>query len=198
MLYSWYSALAKLFSRLTLYIPPFSKHRAAQIAIMDQIYGSAALTIVVPNANHAASGPPGLRVGTQDFGQTVEQVSSCLIPAVELPHTIGAVTKAPWSNRGWTYQERLLSKRLPICADETVFGQCKSLLTGGDVALADKDESTTWWQGLRSNNDRVRPSESTQHTRRFRMQGDELFDDSIGASHGLGRLTSCGVCPRTV
>jgi hypothetical protein len=162
-----------------LCIPPFSKHRAAQIAIMDQIYGSAALTIVAPHASHAASGLPGLRIGTRDFGQTTEQVGSSLILAVELPHTMDAVTKAPWNNRGWTYQERLLSKRLLIFADETVFGQCKSLLTTDDTALADKNESTAWWPGLRLNDDRLRPSEGTQHTRRFRMQGDELFDDSF-------------------
>ena len=109
----------------------------------------------------------------------VEPVSSGLILSVELPHTIDSVTKAPWNNRGWTYQERLISKRLLICADETVFGQCKSLLTGDDAALVDKNESTAWWQGLRSNDDCVWPSESTQHTRCLRMQGDELFDGSF-------------------
>jgi hypothetical protein len=161
-----------------LCIPPSSKHRAAQIAFMDQIYGSAVLTIVAANGDNLESGLSGFRRGTRVSDHIVEQVGPSLALAVDLPHTIDAVTKAPWNNRGWTYQERLLSKRLVLFADETIFWQCKSLLAGEDVVLADKNESRIWWQGLKSSVDRMPSSESAQYSRQFVMQGDELFDDS--------------------
>lgn len=155
-----------------LCIPPNSRHRAAQIAFMDQIYGSAALTVVAANGNNADSGLSGFR--------PVDQiVDLSLAPAVELPNTSDAVTKAPWNNRGWTYQERLLSKRLLIFADETVLCQSKSSFSAGEgVVLADKNESRVLWQGLKLSVDHATTSEGTPRICQFRMQGDELFDDS--------------------
>jgi Heterokaryon incompatibility protein (HET) len=104
-----------------LCMPPSAKHRAGQIAFMDQIYGSAAPAIVAANGDSANCGLSGVRSGTRALDQIVEQVGPSLALAVELPHTIDAVTKAPWNNQGWTYQERLLSKRLLTFANETIF-----------------------------------------------------------------------------
>jgi hypothetical protein len=160
-----------------LCMPPSSKHRAAQIAFMDQICGSAVLTIIAPNEDHRGSGFSGIRWCSREPDQIAEQVGPSLTLAIELPHTIDVVTKAPWNNRGWTYQERLLSKRLLIFTDEAIFSQCKSVLTDEDV-LADENESKISWPGSELSLDRMTSTESAQYMRQFRMQGDELFDDS--------------------
>jgi hypothetical protein len=161
-----------------LCMPPSFKHRAAQIAFMDQIYGSAVLTIIAANGDHGDSGLSGIRRRSRAVDQIAEQVGPSLTLAVEMPHTIDVITKAPWNNRGWTYQERLLSKRLLIFTDETIFSQCKSVLAGEDLVLADKNESKISWPGLELSLDCTTSTESAQYIDQFRMQGDELFDDS--------------------
>jgi hypothetical protein len=160
-----------------LCIPPSAKHRAAQIAIMDQIYSSAVVTIVTAYGDRADCELSGVRPGNRELDQLQEQVGPSLTLAVELPKAVNAITKAPWNNQGWTYHERLLSKRLLIFTDPTNFGQCKSLMVGEDLVLPTRDESSIWWQSLKLSRDLVPSGQNTQSTPQLTMHGDELLDD---------------------
>jgi hypothetical protein len=161
-----------------LCIPPSAKHRAAQIAIMDHIYSSAVVTIVFVSGDSADCALSGVRPGNRALGELLEHVGPGLPLVVELPHAINAITKAPWNNQGWTYQERLLSKRLLIFTDQTIFWPCKPRMADQDLVLPNSNGSSIWWQSLKLSRDSVPLSQSTQSTPQLRMQGDELLDDN--------------------
>lgn len=99
---------------------------------MDAIYSSATLTIVAGSGDSAFSGIPGL--SRPRSAQVVEMVDdvrlglalSTYIEMEEDPYL-------RWNQRGWTLQEKILSKRLLICTEEQVYYQCSN---------------TAWWEDL--------------------------------------------------
>lgn len=108
-----------------------SKH--GQISHMDKIYQSAALTIVAALNDRRGSGLPGFR-GRPRNGSVWDQVGwfGSVWPFTGLetrysPTVMeGLVESSLWNRRGWTFQERLMSRRcLFITRTEVVF-QCRS------------------------------------------------------------------------
>ncbi|KAF7503741.1 hypothetical protein GJ744_003324 [Endocarpon pusillum] len=101
-----------------------SKHR--QIAQMDKIYYFAMLTVVAFAGHDANRGLPGLSPSSRKKRQHVEEVQGLKL-CVPLPNHLatGEENSARWSTRGWTYQERRLSRRI-LCFSETqVSFQCQ-------------------------------------------------------------------------
>ncbi|KAI9857101.1 MAG: hypothetical protein M1813_008592 [Trichoglossum hirsutum] len=110
---------------------PAEKHD--QIAHMDLIYGSADLTIVDAAGARADTGLAGLSLGLLNDRQNFETVKGLQL-ALTLPSFVGVVDYgSPWNTRGWTYQERLLSKRALIFSREQAYFLCSSAVWCEDV-----------------------------------------------------------------
>jgi hypothetical protein len=92
-----------------------------QIANMDLIYNCATLTIVAAGGRNSAFGlhgisrsrflQPSITIGEYDI------VSALSNPVRDVKYSI-------WMNRGWTYQEALLSKRRLIFTEKQVYFEC--------------------------------------------------------------------------
>ncbi|KAL2060482.1 hypothetical protein VTL71DRAFT_9513 [Oculimacula yallundae] len=100
--------------------------KMAEIAIMDQIYENAILTIVDAAGDHDDYGlvfcgttplrrrekQPVARVGSRTYTWTSLRVAS-------------VVNSSPWVTRGWTFQEGLLSTRCLFFTKKQVYFVCK-------------------------------------------------------------------------
>jgi hypothetical protein len=94
-----------------------SKHR--QIVQMDKIYYFATMTVVAFAGNDANRGLPGLGPSSRKHSQHVEEVQGLKLTVPLANHLATGVDNAAlWSTRGWTYQERRLSRRI-LCFSET-------------------------------------------------------------------------------
>jgi hypothetical protein len=72
------------------------------IPLMDSIYGNGFLTIVAGSGSDANAGLPGIRKGSRDRFQAVEEV----MPGFRMmapKHVFDAVNQSIWESRGWTY-----------------------------------------------------------------------------------------------
>ncbi|PSN66923.1 HET-domain-containing protein [Corynespora cassiicola Philippines] len=100
--------------------------KAHQIGQMDRIYSSAILTIVAATGKDANQGLPGLS-GKDRFPFQIEQSTGpYMLRTIFLNDKAhGIIETSPWSERGWTYQERLLSKRLLFFTNHQVYFQCR-------------------------------------------------------------------------
>lgn len=94
-------------------------NKSCQIANMDRIYSCASLIIVStdPDPSH---GIPGFRQTSRSSKQAV-----CTFPEVQLVSALPVLSQALWSSvwdgRGWTLQEKVLSKRLLIFTEFQTF-----------------------------------------------------------------------------
>jgi hypothetical protein len=106
-----------------------------QIGHMDQIYGLADFTIVAAAGDNADAGLPGVRPGSrlvrQESGTIQDMRLITALPA-KIP-----VDWSKWNDRGWTFQERLLSRRCIIFTDHQVYFQCKKRNWSEDTHIDD-------------------------------------------------------------
>jgi hypothetical protein len=100
--------------------------KLTEISRMDDIYGGAALTIVAVSGDRASAGLPGMghtpRVNTQHLLEIDGLVLSNRIPGAPK-----LIEESIWNSRAWTYQERLLSRRLLSFTDRQVFFTCRQM-----------------------------------------------------------------------
>lgn len=106
--------------------------KMTQLTAMDRVYTQAALTIVAAGGDNANVGLPGLSPGSRNLTQAVAYCSSDLeLVALQLDCQV-AVETTRWNTRGWTYQERLLSRRYLFFVNNTVYFQCANAVWGED------------------------------------------------------------------
>ena len=99
--------------------------KAAFIGQMDNVFAWALLTIIA--AGYAAAhGLPGLRLGSREFSQPYVQVGDTLAimrcVAQEEQHRLHY---SEWNQRGWTFQERNVSRRCLIFTEKQVYWKCQ-------------------------------------------------------------------------
>ncbi|KIM95325.1 hypothetical protein OIDMADRAFT_34090 [Oidiodendron maius Zn] len=113
--------------------------QAAQIQIMDQIYGGAWLTLVAGEGIDSNAGLPGVRPDSRSCQQYSKVVDGLKIhvstPLLKESLAYGNVDRLHadqkseqarrWINRGWTFQEGLLSSRCLIFTAYQVFWKCR-------------------------------------------------------------------------
>jgi len=94
---------------------------------MDQIYASAVLTIVACAGKDANAGLPRLHSSQipDDFQQQVVAPVQGLVLGNVLVDSSIAVDESTWNTRAWTYQERMLSKRLLFFSGPQMYFQCE-------------------------------------------------------------------------
>lgn len=106
--------------------------KAAQISCMDIVYGSASLVIAAAYGNNATSGLQGISgfERTTYNGLTAVDASGAITlrhksaDPLMWPFDNSKVNKSVWNTRGWTYQERSLSRRVIFFTEEKLYWRC--------------------------------------------------------------------------
>jgi len=98
--------------------------QVAQFGVMDKIYESAILTVVAAAGEDADAGLPGIQPTRRVPQQHMEEIQglqlvNCLSPLREILDT------SCWNTRGWTYQERVFSKRMLVFTKAQVYLTCQ-------------------------------------------------------------------------
>ncbi|KAF2193474.1 HET-domain-containing protein [Zopfia rhizophila CBS 207.26] len=102
------------------------KDKAEQITQMDLIYANALLTIIAAGGKDAAAGLPGLSEGTRSVKQGAVRISENWSLMQTLSQGFDAhLQNSTWNSRGWTFQERLLSRRALFFTQDQVYWMCE-------------------------------------------------------------------------
>ncbi|KAF5707639.1 hypothetical protein FGLOB1_6860 [Fusarium globosum] len=116
-----------------------------QTARMDLIYSRALFTILAACGKDSTSGLAGLPSNPRDIYQRQVKVSSSglhVTPLVTLTEE-DTLQYSSWNTRGWTFQERLLSRRSLIFTNKQVYWCCDAT-TWEEESLLDIPGSTVF------------------------------------------------------
>jgi len=102
-----------------------SEEKQIQIAQMDTIYANAEVTIIAAAGNGPSYGLPG--VSCRERKQQLSIKIGDLAIRSTLPDGRYAVEESRWNERGWTYQEAILSRRRLVFTDYQVYFQCNGM-----------------------------------------------------------------------
>jgi len=105
----------------------------AQIQIMDLIYQNAKVTIVATGES-AWAGIEGIRPNTRSVRQLQRNCGDFSL-ITGIPNLEEKLLEATWETRAWTFQEKILSRRLLIFAGGQMFFCCNSDQWSEDVDL---------------------------------------------------------------
>ena len=97
-----------------------------QFPKMGQIYGNALLTIVAADGDDASTGVFNNSNTASRVGRQCVRYSEDLGLIICPPNLNTVLKETGWATRGWTFQEALLSKRLLVFVDQTVYFSCRS------------------------------------------------------------------------
>jgi hypothetical protein len=116
------------------------------LSIMDEIYGSAFLTVIAASGKNVHAGLPGIRPGTRHRVQDIVPVWRTMTDAylnsgqhfqterhLTLMNTLrpqklrddDILSDTIWDKRAWCMQERVLSRRNLIFTDEQIYWECQ-------------------------------------------------------------------------
>lgn len=105
-----------------------------QISNMGNIYSCAILTLVAAHGNSCHAGLLGVRPGPRKSTQHTEEIQGMLL-SNELNYIHEVLGDSVWNTRGWTYQERELSKRCLIFTKNCVYFSCNQMVCKEDSGL---------------------------------------------------------------
>jgi hypothetical protein len=101
------------------------KAKHLHLSRMDAVYSAATLTIVAGSGRHADVGLPGVYGNVRISGQYVETVKGRKLAAMLPSYSdVENSRSLVWNSRGWTLQEKLLSKRVLLFTDSQVYYKC--------------------------------------------------------------------------
>ncbi|KAJ9657261.1 hypothetical protein H2201_008242 [Coniosporium apollinis] len=109
--------------------------KAALIQMMDNIYSSAVLTIVAASGGSADAGLPG--VSLPRVPQHATRINGVDLLTTG-PWFLTSQEECVWNKRGWTFQEKMLSRRLLVFDKTQCFYHCNST-TYYEDAYAESD-----------------------------------------------------------
>jgi hypothetical protein len=115
-----------------------------------------------------------------------------------LRHGAVAVLKSKWATRGWTYQERILSKRRLIFTDEQVHCECNNMHYAETIDYRPDRSNSTW---KLSNEVFLDKTPGTDHSEffsyiaEFRKRNLTYQCDSLNALSGIFRAFEKGESP---
>ncbi|KAJ8589457.1 HET-domain-containing protein [Rhizopogon salebrosus TDB-379] len=107
--------------------------QAVQIGAMELIYGNSAFTIFAVGCSSARDPLPGVRPGTRDPKQQIAKIQGLHL-ALPLPFAHKLITPSEWNERGWTYQEAMLSRRRIFFTPHQVYFECRNGLCSEEMA----------------------------------------------------------------
>ncbi|KAK3671313.1 hypothetical protein LTR78_008773 [Recurvomyces mirabilis] len=124
----------------------------AQIDQMDSVYGSALCTITAAAGTHADAGFAGVRIEVSGSGVDSRSNSSRQVVQLTAPAKNNITIIAPsqpettqplppgtstWQARAWTFQEKLLSRRLLFFSDNEMTWHCRGMIAKEDMLAQD-------------------------------------------------------------
>ncbi|MCJ1429244.1 hypothetical protein MMC29_007157 [Sticta canariensis] len=99
---------------------------------MASVYLAAVITIIAAAGDSASACLPGIQPKSRKIEQDIARVSPGL--SLVLPrHLRTDIDSSTWNTRGWTFQERLYSKRLLVFLPDGIYWQCRSVIWAEDV-----------------------------------------------------------------
>src|SRR2546421_4791973 len=102
------------------------------IGEMASVYLAAVITIIAAAGDSASAGLPGIQPKSRKIEQDIARVSPEL--SLVLPRQLRTnIDSSTWNTRGWTFQERLYSKRLLVLLPDGIYWQCRSVIWVEDV-----------------------------------------------------------------
>lgn len=108
--------------------------KLAQIPKMDIIYSASLFTIIAASGADSNAGLPGVQLSNTRMTQIVGGIGDQIFVSItEDPLT--SLWSSKWSERAWTFQEFLLSKRHLIFLPEQVVFHCSTLSWSEDLSL---------------------------------------------------------------
>ncbi|KAJ8579481.1 HET-domain-containing protein, partial [Rhizopogon salebrosus TDB-379] len=119
------------------------KDKAVQISLMEFIYSSSAFTIFAASCASARDPLPGVLPGTRDPKQHIAKIQGLHL-AVPLPVANEAVVSSVWNERGWTYQEVMLSRRRIFFTAHQVLFECRLDVCSEDIVSEPSNSSTMY------------------------------------------------------
>ncbi|MCJ1399500.1 hypothetical protein MMC11_002702 [Xylographa trunciseda] len=136
-----------------------AKEAKEQIGCMDRVYGSALATIVVAEGKTAHSGLQGIHQShvpqvaqRRENQRSLDQVAakviediSLIAPLTTTDHNVDA---SAWNARAWTFQERLLSRRLIVFTHGQIIWHCRKMICREDMTVEDSNIPYTPLQWL--------------------------------------------------
>ncbi len=113
--------------------------RQSQINMMDEIYKNASLTVAAGSSPHADWGLPGIsipRLKSQQMERIGQREFAVAFPSLKgIDSNFGDRINLVWNTRGWTLQEKVLSKRLLLFTDFQMYFRCNNSVFAEDVSM---------------------------------------------------------------
>ncbi|OJD33178.1 uncharacterized protein BKCO1_32000106 [Diplodia corticola] len=106
--------------------------KMAQINQMDCIYAQADLTIIAAAGDHADYGLPGVSTQPRSPRRSFKIGDYVLMSCWEESSLAHGLRQSKWMERGWTYQEALLSQRRLFFTDYCYLHDCGKCYIEGD------------------------------------------------------------------
>ncbi|KAF2848160.1 HET-domain-containing protein, partial [Plenodomus tracheiphilus IPT5] len=100
--------------------------KAEQISIMGDIYAGAFMTLIALDGADADSGLAGVNQAVPRTPQPFLNIGSLRLMA-RCPRFDYALRNSPWMQRGWTYQEGILSRRCIFISTSQVYYLCNTM-----------------------------------------------------------------------
>lgn len=102
---------------------------------MDAVYNCSALTIVAASGHHGNCGLPGISI-PRSRGQSIELIRGGMFSSMAPSFTqLEKSETLVWNTRGWTFQEKILAKRLLIFADQQVYFKCSEAIWTEEIVM---------------------------------------------------------------
>jgi hypothetical protein len=102
---------------------------------MGAIYGHAVLTIAAGAGHHADHGLPGIVI-SRTPSQYKQVVSGLPFATMSPSYTsLENSNRLPWNTRGWTLQEKLLSKRILLFTDTQTYFKCSESIWTEEIHM---------------------------------------------------------------
>ncbi|KAI1080665.1 heterokaryon incompatibility protein-domain-containing protein [Whalleya microplaca] len=102
--------------------------KSEQISHMDEIYAGAVLTIVNAGASSANDPIPGVECDSNSRIPGPSHKVGGLQLSVVTANISTMMSQSAWEQRGWTFQENVLSKRLLVVTESLTFFRCAHAL----------------------------------------------------------------------
>ncbi|KFY24758.1 hypothetical protein V491_02032 [Pseudogymnoascus sp. VKM F-3775] len=106
--------------------------KQTQISQMDKIYGRATLTIVALAGEDANVGLPGISTISRTVNECSETIHGMCL-AAKSPELFRLLGASRWESRAWTFQERILSRRLLYFTEAQTYFQCRLCVCYEDI-----------------------------------------------------------------
>ncbi|KAK8042810.1 hypothetical protein PG994_013293 [Apiospora phragmitis] len=114
-----------------------AEEKVKLIGIMDQIYGAAVVTLVAAEGTNSNAGLPGVRIAEKartNYKYSDKRIGPWVL-SMAAEDLLSIQRQALWTKRGWTFQEKIMSKRLLIFGKTQCYFWCNSGLLQEDIHL---------------------------------------------------------------